>query len=54
VIEYVLLLIIAITLASLIVRTMVGSGQDNPGIVVRSWMAIITEIGKDHPDALKQ
>lgn len=53
VVEYVLLLIVSVTLAFLITRTMVGSDVSNPGFVLKTWRAIITQIGKDKADDIK-
>lgn len=49
VIEYVLLLVIAASLAALIVRQLASRGDD-PGVLVRKWSQIQSEIGKDLPD----
>ena len=50
IIEYVLLLAIAVGLATLITKTMVGRG-DNPGFVITAWQELITAIGTDLADA---
>lgn len=50
VIEYVLLLVVAVTLATLITRMMVGREQGNEGFVIRAWQTLITQIGADHAD----
>ena len=50
IIEYVLLLAIAVGLATLITKTMVGRG-DQPGFVITAWQDLIKAIGTDLADA---
>lgn len=50
VVEYILLLSVAVILAALITKTMVGSDPDNPGFVLTAWRSIVTTIGADHAD----
>lgn len=50
-IEYVLLLVVAVTLATVITRMMVGREQGSEGFVIRVWQNLITQIGSDHADA---
>ncbi len=50
VVEYVLLLVISITLAFLIVQTLVGSGPENPGAVIRAWTGMTQAVGSDPAD----
>lgn len=52
VVEYVLLLVIGVSLAMIITSTMVSRNPENPGFVVRKWLSIITVIGKDTADDL--
>jgi hypothetical protein len=54
VVEYVLLLIVAVGLAALITKTLVGSDPSNPGFVMSAWNALITQIGADHADSAGQ
>ncbi len=53
IIEYILLLIIAVTVAAIITRAMIGRGDDGNGWVLDTWAAINTEIGKDKADDIK-
>ena len=53
VIEYVLLLIIAIGLAALITSTMVRNDESNPGIVLNAWTRILDAIGSDQADEVQ-
>jgi hypothetical protein len=47
VIEYVLLLIIAVGLALIITNTMVSRSPDSPGFLIVKWTQIINFIGMD-------
>ena len=51
VIEYVLLLVVAVTVAAIIVKTMTSREPANPGIAIRSWTNITNTIGKDAADS---
>lgn len=50
VVEYVLLLSIAVALAILITNLMVSRNPTNPGFLVSKWEQIINLIGSDIPD----
>ncbi len=50
VVEYILLLLVAVALAALITKTMVGTNKDNPGFVLTAWKSIIVLIGADKAD----
>ncbi len=50
VVEYILLLSVAVVIAALITKTMVGSDPENPGFVLTAWRNIVTTIGGDHAD----
>lgn len=52
VVEYVLLLVIAVALAALITRELVQRDADNPGILVKKWDDILKTIGDDLPDKI--
>ena len=53
VLEYVLLLVIGVSVAILITSTMVSRNPDSPGFLVRKWFEIIQVIGSDTADDLK-
>ena len=53
VVEYVLLLIIGVAVATLITTTMVSRSPENPGFLVKKWFDIIKVIGEDTADDLK-
>ncbi|MFS4460774.1 hypothetical protein [Bdellovibrio sp. HCB2-146] len=50
VVEYVLLLVIAVGLAALLVSQLVNRDPDNPGVLVSKWHKILMVIGDDVPD----
>ena len=50
VVEYILLLTVAVALAALITKTMVGTDKDNPGFVLTAWKSIVGVIGADKAD----
>jgi hypothetical protein len=50
VVEYVLLLIIAVGLAYLLVSQMASRNPDNPGFLVAKWHNILKAVGDDYPD----
>lgn len=52
VLEYVLLLIVAVSVATLITSMMVNRNPNSPGFLIRKWSAIITTIGRDPADDL--
>ena len=50
IIEYVLLLVVAITIAALVTKAMISSDQGNPGFVLTTWSKVIQAIGADTAD----
>ncbi len=50
VVEYVLLLVLAVGLAALLVSRLVSRNADNPGILVAKWHKILEVVGDDLPD----
>ena len=50
VVEYVLLLVVAVSLATLITRTMISQSQGQTGFVITFWQQILTQIGSDKAD----
>lgn len=53
VVEYVLLLVIGVSVAMLITSKMVSRNSENPGFLVKKWFDIIKTIGADTSDDLK-
>lgn len=51
VVEYVLLLVIGVSLAFLITSQMVSRSPENTGFLVKKWASIIKAIGADRADA---
>ena len=52
VVEYILLLVIGVGVASLITSQMVSRNPNSPGFLIAKWVSIIQTIGKDTPDDL--
>jgi hypothetical protein len=50
VVEYVLLLAIAVSLALIITKTLIGRTEGSPGIVIQAWEQLIEAIGADKAD----
>jgi hypothetical protein len=50
VVEYVLLLVIAVAVAALITKELVRRDPDSPGILIKKWDDILKEVGKDVPN----
>lgn len=54
VVEYLLLLTVAVVVATLITKTMISRDPDNPGFVLSAWQGIIQTIGADKPDDISR
>ncbi|RYZ70577.1 MAG: hypothetical protein EOP05_13120 [Proteobacteria bacterium] len=54
VVEYVLLLAVAVLVATLITKTMISPNKDNPGFVLTAWRDVVQAIGSDQPDDIKR
>jgi hypothetical protein len=52
VVEYVLLLVIAVGVATLITSQMVSRNPNSPGFLIAKWVQIIQAIGTDTADDL--
>jgi len=52
VVEYVLLLMIGVTIAMLLVSEVVSRNPDDPGFLMAKWHQIIQTIGQDYADDL--
>lgn len=53
VVEYVLLLVVGVSVAALITTTMVSRNPNSPGFLVKKWMDMIKLVGEDTADDLK-
>lgn len=51
--EYVLLLMIGVSIAMLITSKMASRNENSPGFLVQKWFDIIKTIGEDPTDDLK-
>ncbi|HVK62345.1 MAG TPA: hypothetical protein VM432_12380 [Bdellovibrionales bacterium] len=54
VVEYVLLLLVAVSIAAVITRSMISSDPDSPGFVISAWTALLNEIGADRADDVQR
>lgn len=52
VVEYVLLLVIGVAVATLITSQMVSRNPNSPGFLIKKWADILKAIGDDTPDDL--
>ena len=50
IVEYVLLLVVAIAIAALITKAMISSDPGNPGFVFSTWSKVNQAIGADTAD----
>lgn len=50
VVEYVLLLVVAVGIAALVVNQMASRNPENPGIITAKWQQILKTIAEDIPD----
>ncbi len=55
-VEYILLLLIAVSCAMILTTSLVGRRSDvnDSGVLIKSWHKIITAIGNDLPDCPNQ
>ena len=54
VVEYVLLLVVAIMAATIIARAMISTDTADPGFVLSTWSKVIQAIGADHADDIER
>ena len=53
VVEYILLLVIGVGLATLLIALLVNRNPESPGVVIQKWNSIIRMIGVDYADDLQ-
>jgi uncharacterized protein (UPF0333 family) len=53
-VEYLLLMVIAVGCATLLTKQLVNRNADSPGIIIKAWNGIISTISKDLPDCSSQ
>lgn len=51
IVEYVLLLVVVVSLATLLIKTVVSRNESEPGFLINAWNQMIEAIGRDYPDA---
>lgn len=51
IIEYVLILVVLVTIGTFIVSRMIGRDPQEPGFVIANWNAIAQVIASDNPDS---
>jgi uncharacterized protein (UPF0333 family) len=49
-VEYMLLLVIAVTIAALVIRMVASRNPSSPGLIVSKWQEVMVSLGKDMPD----
>ena len=56
IVEYLLIMVLMVAIASTLTKQLVGRGDDDStqGLIVKSWSRIIKAIGNDLPDCAKQ
>ena len=50
VVEYVLLMVVGVSIAAMITTTVVSRNPENPGFLVKKWVDMIQLIGEDTAD----
>ncbi|MFZ3230609.1 MAG: hypothetical protein WA160_10430 [Pseudobdellovibrio sp.] len=53
-VEYLLLMVIAVACAAILTKGLVGRSDTNTGIIIKQWDKIIHILGNDLPDCAKQ
>ena len=53
VVEYVLLLVVAVAVAAMISKVIVSRDPNNPGFIIIKWQQILNTIGTDNADSVE-
>lgn len=53
-VEYLLLMVIAIGCVTIMTKALVNRSTENPGMIIRAWDGILKSISNDLPDCSKQ
>lgn len=53
-VEYILLLVIAVVCATLLIKGLVGRTENSEGVIIREWNRILVAMGHDLPTCEKQ
>ena len=49
-VEYLLLMVIAVGCATLLTKSLIGRGDSNQGMIIKAWDGILKNIANDIPD----
>lgn len=50
IIEYVLLMVVALGLAAIIMKSVINRDPSNPGFLMKKWQTLVEQIGADDPN----
>ncbi|MBX2995703.1 MAG: hypothetical protein KF681_12810 [Bdellovibrionaceae bacterium] len=50
IIEYVLLMVVALGLAAMIMKSVVSRDTSSPGFLMKKWQSLVEQIGADDPN----
>ena len=53
-VEYILLLLISVSFATLLVSKLISRKDGDEGIIIKSWSKMLTTLGNDLPDCPRQ
>jgi|GEM_PF-1876980 len=53
-VEYLLLMVIAVACATLLTKSLIGRGDSNQGMIIKAWNGILKNISNDLPDCENQ
>ena len=53
-VEYLLLMVIAVGLATLLTKSLIGRGDSNQGMVIKAWNSVLKNISNDLPSCENQ
>lgn len=53
-VEYILLLVIAVVCATLLIKGLVGRSEGSEGVIIKQWNRILVAMGHDLPTCEKQ
>jgi len=53
-VEYLLLMVIAVACATLLTKSLIGRGDSSTGMIIKAWNGILKNISNDLPDCENQ
>lgn len=53
-VEYLLLLVIAVGIVTIMTRQLISRSEASPGLIIKAWDGILKSIANDVPDCSKQ